>query len=233
MKALIRHRTILSSSNFFGQATLGSLFILIVVMLQGCATPTGGDVTQWQPADPLKLGHEDLFRFVHSVRIDETGKAFDHRVVWLKPDTVRMVDPEELKPEHETFLHRKPLRVHPLLWRWTKERSNTEVVEVLIQLEDSFKIPRLPEPAKEVKRGSKEFEEVLALRQDAIHDIAKLRRKRQSQFLNGVAPCHCPGESRRSQWGRIRQGTLDWDHRRRAINSIYPGDQGPKRWMKP
>jgi len=76
MKSLIRFRNIPSSSASYLQVVSVSITMLLVMILQGCATPTGGDYAKWKPADPLQVGHEDPSQFIHSVRIDEKGKAF-------------------------------------------------------------------------------------------------------------------------------------------------------------
>ena len=182
MKTLNSYRSIPSLSTIW-LGFLTGFTVLIVLSLQGCGGLDFRGCAKWKPADTLQVGHEDPFHFVHNVKIDSKGRATDHRVVSLRPGATRIVAPDKLKPEPKPVEKKELSKIHPLLQKWMKSKEPQEVVEVLIRLEDSLKIPRFPELAKGAGRESKEAKRVMALRSEVIEQIAKLRKERQSQFI--------------------------------------------------
>ncbi len=159
--------------------------LLVALWLAGCAPkPTmKEDLSGWRPADTLQVGHEDAFNFVHEVTIDKEGVAGAHRVSRLKPEVLSLAAPEQVKPLLVEPERKAPDKVHLLLQEWLQNKDPQEPVEVLVQLEDSFKVPRLPDLPSGVERDSAQGKRVMEARQEVIAQIRKIRQARQSGIL--------------------------------------------------
>ncbi len=108
------------------------------------------------------------------------GETVDGVTRWLPPEPIPpeaySFDPDAKPPVEDVPERRPEEKIHPLLARWLEERPGSDLVRLLVALEETVPIPRFPELRLDEDRGSPA--NLAAL--DRAQDLARTVRARRA-----------------------------------------------------